>query len=101
MVAFGADQAPADQVRTMALVPSVQATAARDPAAATAGISVAVATMAPVALHVRPASVDTRARTAPVALASHDTITVLPLAAMRGMPYRPTVDDPALVVPSV
>ena len=70
----------------MALDPFVQATAARVPSAATAGRSVDEPVSPPVALQVTPASVDTRALTAPLLFDSHATTTVLPLAAMRGMP---------------
>ena len=83
---LGDDQAPAVHVRTTALDPSVQATAARAPRAATAGMSVDDPVSPPVALQVRPASVDTRALTVPLLLDSQATTTVLPLAAMRGIP---------------
>jgi hypothetical protein len=86
LVDLGGDQAPALHVRTTAVEPSVQATAARAPSAATAGRSVDVPVSPPVGLHVRPAFVDTLALTAPPLLDSHATTTVLPFAAMRGIP---------------
>ena len=99
-VDFGVDHVPAVQVRMMAVEPFVQATAARVPSAATAGMSVDEALSPVFGPHVTPASVETRALTEPFAFPIHETTTVFPLAAMRGMPSLPDVVD-QLVVPSV
>ena len=104
-VDLGVDHVPADQVRTMAAEPLVHATAARVPSAATAGMSVEEALSPAAGPQVRPASVETRAFTAPLAFHTHETMTVLPLAAMLGIPILPDVVDqpvvPRLVVVQV
>ena len=99
-VDFGVDHVPAVQVRMMAVEPFVQATIPRVPSAATAGTSVDGARRPVFGPHVTPASVETRALTEPFAFPIHETTTVFPLAAMRGMPSLPDVVD-QLVVPSV